>query len=224
MDGNGRWAQRQELPRIRGHQQGAKTVRVITEECARIGIEQLTLYCLSSENWKRPEDELEFLMFLLSQYMIDERETMMENNIRLQIIGRRDRIPAEVQQEMDKSLEMTAGNTGTCLCLAINYGGRAEIVDATRTIAQKVFEGQLEPGQISEELVSAHLYTAGMSDPDLLIRTAGEMRISNYLLWQISYAEMWVTQKMWPEFAISDFHDAIVDFSNRSRRFGGLNS
>ena len=224
MDGNGRWAQRQELPRIRGHQQGAKTVRVITEECARIGIEQLTLYCLSSENWKRPEDELEFLMFLLSQYMIDERETMMENNIRLQIIGRRDRIPAEVQQEMDKSLEMTAGNTGTCLCLAINYGGRAEIVDATRTIAQKVFEGQLEPGQISEELVSAHLYTAGMTDPDLLIRTAGEMRISNYLLWQISYAEMWVTQKMWPEFAISDFHDAIVDFSNRSRRFGGLNS
>ena len=224
MDGNGRWAQRQELPRIRGHQQGAKTVRVITEECARIGIEQLTLYCLSSENWKRPEDELEFLMFLLSQYMIDERETMMENNIRLQIIGRRDRIPAEVQREMDKSLEMTAGNTGTCLCLAINYGGRAEIVDATRTIAQKVFEGQLEPGQISEELVSAHLYTAGMTDPDLLIRTAGEMRISNYLLWQISYAEMWVTQKMWPEFAISDFHDAIVDFSNRSRRFGGLNS
>ena len=125
---------------------------------------------------------------------------------------------------MDKSLEMTAGNTGTCLCLAINYGGRAEIVDATRTIAQKVVEGQLKPDDISEELVSAHLYTAGMSDPDLLIRTAGEMRISNYLLWQISYAEMWVTQKMWPEFAIADFHDAIVDFSNRSRRFGGLNS
>ena len=224
MDGNGRWAQRQELPRIRGHQQGAKTVRVITEECARIGIEQLTLYCLSSENWKRPEDELEFLMFLLSQYMIDERETMMENNIRLQIIGRRERIPADVQKEMDKSLEMTAGNTGTCLCLAINYGGRAEIVDATRTIAQKVVQGQLKSADISEELVSAHLYTAGMSDPDLLIRTAGEMRISNYLLWQISYAEMWVTQKMWPEFAISDFHEAIVDFSNRSRRFGGLNS
>ena len=224
MDGNGRWAQRQELPRVRGHQQGAKTVRVITEECARIGIEQLTLYCLSSENWKRPEDELEFLMFLLSQYMIDERETMMENNIRLQIIGRRERIPADVQKEMDKSLEMTAGNTGTCLCLAINYGGRAEIVDATRTIAQKVVEGQLKSQDISEELVSAHLYTAGMSDPDLLIRTAGEMRISNYLLWQISYAEMWVTQKMWPEFSIADFHDAIADFSNRNRRFGGLNS
>ncbi len=224
MDGNGRWAQRQELPRIRGHQQGAKTVRVITEECARIGIEQLTLYCLSSENWKRPEDELEFLMFLLSQYMIDERETMMENNIRLQIIGRRERIPADVQKEMDKSLEMTAGNTGTCLCLAINYGGRAEIVDATRKITQKVVSGELNADDISEELVSAHLYTAGMSDPDLLIRTAGEMRISNYLLWQISYAEMWVTQRMWPEFAIADFHEAIIDFSNRSRRFGGLNT
>jgi len=224
MDGNGRWAQAQELPRIRGHQQGAKTVRVITEECARIGIEQLTLYCLSSENWKRPEDELEFLMFLLSEYMIQERETMMANNIRLQIIGRRERIPTEVQTEMDKSLAMTAGNTGTCLCLAINYGGRAEIVDAIQKISQKVADDKLNPEDISEELVSNHLYTAGMSDPDLLIRTAGEMRISNYLLWQISYAEMWVTQKMWPEFGISDFHDAINDFSKRNRRFGGLNT
>ena len=223
MDGNGRWAQAQELPRIRGHQQGAKTVRLITEECARIGIEQVTLYCLSSENWKRPEDELEFLMFLLSEYMIQERETMMENNIRLQIIGRRERIPEDVQKEMDKSLEMTASNTGTCLCLAINYGGRAEIVDAIQKISQKVSDEQLKPDDVSEELVSNHLYTAGMSDPDLLIRTAGEMRISNYLLWQISYAEMWVTQKMWPEFGISDFHDAISDFSKRNRRFGGLN-
>jgi undecaprenyl diphosphate synthase len=224
MDGNGRWAQRQELPRIRGHQQGAKTVRVITEQCAQIGIEQLTLYCLSSENWKRPEDELEFLMFLLSQYMIQERETMMENNIRLQIIGRRERIPADVQLEMDKSLEMTAGNSGTCLCLAINYGGRAEIVDAIRRICEKVERKEITPEDVSEALVSEHLYTAGMSDPDLLIRTAGEMRISNYLLWQISYAEMWVTEKMWPEFTIADFHDAIRDFSKRNRRFGGLNA
>ena len=167
MDGNGRWAQRQELPRIRGHQQGAKTVRVITEECARIGIEQLTLYCLSSENWKRPEDELEFLMFLLSQYMIDERETMMENNIRLRIIGKRERIPAEVQTEIDRSLEMTAKNTGTCLCLAINYGGRAEIVDAIQKISSKAISGELEVGNITEDIVSQHLYTAGMSDPDL---------------------------------------------------------
>lgn len=224
MDGNGRWAEQQSLPRIRGHEQGARTVRLISEECARIGIEQLTLYCLSSENWKRPADELEFLMFLLSEYMIQERETMMENNIRLQIIGRRDRIPGDVQAEMDKSLEMTAGNTGTCLCLAINYGGRAEIVDAIQKISSKVKSGQMELDEITEEVVSRHLYTAGMSDPDLLIRTAGEMRISNYLLWQISYAEMWVTRKMWPAFDVADFHQAILDFSKRNRRFGGLNS
>ncbi len=223
MDGNGRWAQNQDLPRIRGHQRGAKTVRTITEECTRLGIEQLTLYCLSSENWKRPQDELEFLMFLLQQYMIEERETMLENNIRLEIIGRRERIPEEVQHEMDKTVEMTAGNTGCCLCLAINYGGRAEIVDAVQTIAREVESGTLKPDQIDEALVSKHLYTAGMSDPDLLIRTAGEMRISNYLLWQISYAELWVTSKMWPEFSIADFYDSIRDFSKRNRRFGGLN-
>jgi undecaprenyl diphosphate synthase len=223
MDGNGRWAQNQDLPRIRGHQRGAKTVRTITEECTRLGIEQLTLYCLSSENWKRPEDELEFLMFLLQQYMIEERETLLENNIRLEIIGRRERIPAEVQHEMDKTVEMTANNTGCCLCLAINYGGRAEIVDAIQTIAREVKSGTLAPDEIDETLVSQHLYTAGMSDPDLLIRTAGEMRISNYLLWQISYAELWVTSKMWPEFSISDFYDSIRDFSKRNRRFGGLN-
>jgi undecaprenyl diphosphate synthase len=224
MDGNGRWAERQSKPRIHGHQQGAKTVRLITEECARINVQQLTLYCLSSENWKRPQDELEFLMFLLSEYMIQERETMMENNIRLKIIGRRERIPADVQLEMDKSLEMTSTNTGTCLCLAINYGGRAEIVDAIKNICRKVDQNELNPEDVSESIVSDHLYTAGMSDPDLLIRTAGEMRISNYLLWQISYAEMWVTEKMWPEFGISDFHQSIRDFSKRNRRFGGLNT
>ena len=224
MDGNGRWAQNQDQPRINGHRQGAERVRLITEECSRINIEQLTLYCLSSENWKRPQDELDFLMFLLTAYLTEEREMMMKNNIRLQIIGRRDRIPDAVQQEMDKSLEMTAGNTGTCLCLAINYGARGEIVDAIRTISQKIATGDLRIDDITESLVSDHLYTAGMSDPDLLIRTAGEMRISNYLLWQISYAEMWITEKMWPEFGIEDFHQAIRDFSKRNRRFGGLNT
>ena len=223
MDGNGRWAQRQDLPRIRGHQRGAKTVRRITEECARLDIEQLTLYCLSSENWKRPAEELEFLMFLLSEYLVEERDTMMKNNIRLQIIGQRNRIPDDVQKEMDRSIELTSGNTGCCLCLAINYGGRAEIVDAVRKIGSRIADGVLAVGEINERLVSDSLYTAGMTDPDLLVRTAGEMRISNYLLWQISYAEMWVTQRMWPEFSIADFHDAIRDFSQRSRRFGGLN-
>ena len=223
MDGNGRWAQQQSLPRIRGHQQGATQVRLVTEQCTRIGIEQLTLYCLSSENWKRPQEELEFLMFLLSQYMIEERQTMIDNNIRLKIIGSRDRIPADVQKEMDISLDLTAANTGTTLCLAINYGGRAEIVDAVRRISAEVLAGSIDAKSIDEELVSNRLYTAGMSDPDLLIRTAGEMRISNYLLWQISYSEMWVTKKMWPEFCEADLMDAIIDFSKRTRRFGGLN-
>ena len=222
MDGNGRWAQQQSLPRIRGHQQGANQVRIVTELCAKLGIEQLTLYCLSSENWKRPQEELEFLMFLLTQYMIDERQTMADNNIRLAIIGSRDRIPADVQKEMDKSLELTANNTGCCLCLAINYGGRAEIVDAVKQISSKVKSGEIEEDAIDEALVSEHLYTAGMSDPDLLIRTAGEMRISNYLLWQISYSEMWITQKCWPEFGEADLLQAATDFSKRKRRFGGL--
>lgn len=224
MDGNGRWAQAQGKPRVHGHQQGAKTVRSITEECARLGIGQLTLYCLSSENWKRPADELEFLMFLLSEYLVQERETMMQNNIRLQIIGQRDRIPDNVQAEMDRSLEMTAGNTGTCLCLAINYGGRAEIVDAVRKIGQQLLDQKISLDDVNEQLVTDNLYTAGMTDPDLLIRTASEMRVSNYLLWQISYAEIWVTEKMWPEFDIAEFHQAIRDFSRRNRRFGGLTS
>ena len=222
MDGNGRWAQQQGQPRIVGHQNGATTVRKITEETARLGIDQLTLYCLSSENWKRPADELEFLMQLLSQYLIDERETLMENDIRLKIIGRRERIPAKVQAEMDRTVEMTAGNGGSTLCLAINYGARGEIVDAFRKIGQQIEDGSLKLGDISEDLISQNLYTAGMSDPDLLVRTAGERRISNYLLWQISYAEIWVTEKFWPDFAVEDLHEAISDYSRRTRRFGGL--
>ncbi len=224
MDGNGRWAQQQNLPRIRGHEKGAETVRRVTEACGALGVEQLTLYCLSSENWKRPQDELEFLMLLLSQYLISERETLMNNDLRLEIIGRRDRLPPEVLAEMDKTIEMTRNNKGSCLCLAINYGGRAEIVDAVRKIGSEIQQGTLQVDDIDETVVSDRLYTAGMSDPDLLIRTAGEMRISNYLLWQISYAELWVTDKLWPQFSVDDFKQAIRDYSRRSRRFGGLNS
>jgi len=223
MDGNGRWAQERSQPRIKGHQQGAETVRLMTEECARLGIGQLTLYCLSSENWKRPELELEFLMHLLSLYLVNERDTLNRNNVRLQIIGRRDRIPKEVIVEMDRSIEVTSGNTGLTLCLAINYGGRAEIVDAIRSISRRVKEEDLDVEAIDEQMVSEHLYTAGMNDPDLMIRTAGEMRISNYLLWQLSYSELWVTQKHWPEFSIDDLQAAILDYSKRRRRFGGLN-
>lgn len=224
MDGNGRWAQRQGLPRVEGHRRGVASVRRTTEECARLKIEQLTLYCLSSENWKRPQQELDFLMHLLEQYMIEERSTIMDENIRVAIIGRRNGIPDAVLAEMDKTIAISATNTGTRLCLAINYGARGEIVDAVRRIASEVLLGKFEPQDINEETISQHLYTAGMPDPDLLIRTAGEMRISNYLLWQISYAELWVTEKCWPEFEIADLHRAITDFARRDRRFGGLNN
>lgn len=222
MDGNGRWAQRQHLPRIEGHRRGVASVRLVVEEAARIGLEQVTLYCLSSENWKRPPQELEFLMHLLEQYMIEERSTIMRQNIRVAVIGRREGIPEGTLLEMDKTIQMTAANTGTLLCLAINYGARGEIADAVREIAQDVRAGTLSPTDIDEELISQRLYTAGMADPDLLIRTAGELRISNFLLWQISYAELWVTPRCWPEFDAGDLHQAIRDFASRDRKFGGL--
>jgi len=223
MDGNGRWAERQDLPRIEGHRRGVASVRRTVEECARLNIGQLTLYCLSSENWKRPQEELDFLMHLLEQYMIEERSTIMEQDIVVRTIGRRAGIPDRVQREMDKTIEMSAKNSGTCLCLAINYGGRAELLDAVRGIAMDVRDGSLDPNALTEDDISSHLYTQGMVDPDLLIRTAGEMRVSNFLLWQISYAELWVTDKCWPEFYEPDLHQAIRDFASRERRFGGLN-
>ncbi|HEX3657929.1 MAG TPA: isoprenyl transferase [Pirellulales bacterium] len=223
MDGNGRWAQQRGLPRIEGHRRGVASVRRSSEESARLGIGQLTLYCLSSENWKRPQRELDFLMHLLEQYLVEERKTLAEENIRLQVIGRREGIPASVQREMDKTIELSSQHTGMCLCLAINYGARGELADAVRAIAQEVQAGRLDPEAVSEQTIGEHLYTAGMPDPDLLIRTAGEMRISNFLLWQISYAELWVTQRCWPEFCEADLHDAIRQFASRDRRFGGLN-
>jgi undecaprenyl diphosphate synthase len=223
MDGNGRWAQQRGLPRIEGHRRGVASVRRSSEESARLGIGQLTLYCLSSENWKRPRRELDFLMHLLEQYMIEERKTLADENIRLNVIGRRDGIPASVQREMDKTIELSSRHTGMCLCLAINYGARGELADAVRSIAQEARAGRLDPDSVSEQTIAEHLYTAGMPDPDLLIRTAGEMRISNFLLWQISYAELWVTPRCWPEFCEADLHDAIRQFASRDRRFGGLN-
>jgi undecaprenyl diphosphate synthase len=222
MDGNGRWAQRQNLPRIEGHRRGVTSVRKTVEECARLGVEQLTLYCLSSENWKRPPEELEFLMHLLEQYMIEERGTIMAQNVVVDIIGRRPGIPPQVLAEMDRTIELSAANTGTRLCLAINYGGRAEVVDAVRAIAEKVAAGQLSPQAITEQTIAEHLYTAGRPDPDLLIRTAGEMRVSNFLLWQISYAELWVTPRCWPEFRTEDLHEALRAYAHRDRRFGGI--
>ncbi|MGB6042408.1 MAG: polyprenyl diphosphate synthase, partial [Pirellulales bacterium] len=178
--------------------------------------------CLSSENWKRPQEEVDFLMHLLEQYMIEERSTIMDNNVQVCTIGRREGIPDRVQRETERTIEISRSNTGTRLCLAINYGGRTELLDAVRGIAEDVRAGQLDPAEISEETIGERLYTAGMPDPDLLIRTGGEMRISNYLLWQISYAEIWVTDRCWPEFAEPDLHAAIRDYASRERRFGGL--
>lgn len=222
MDGNGRWAQRQGLPRIEGHRHGVEAVRRVTEECAGLGLEQLTLYCLSSENWKRPQQELEFLLHLLQQYMIEQRGTIREHNIRVCVIGRREGIPEDVWREVDKSVALSQSNTGLRVCLAINYGARQELVDAVRSIARLVKAESLRPDAIGEETLAAHLYTAGMREPDLLIRTAGEMRLSNFLLWQISYAEIWVTDRCWPEFDEELLRQAIRDYAARDRRFGGL--
>ncbi|MGE3809253.1 MAG: isoprenyl transferase [Gemmataceae bacterium] len=222
MDGNGRWARQRGLPRVEGHRRGVKSVRATIEECCRLGIGQLTLYCLSVENWKRPKTELDFLMTLLSKYLIDERPEIMDQNIRFTVIGRREGLPAKVLREIDESLRVSANNTGMVLTLAINYGGRTELVDAVRAIARQVKDGKLDPDNIEEDTIEGSLYTAGMPDPDLLIRTAGEMRVSNYLLWQISYAELWVTEKCWPDFDAAALHEAFRDFAQRERRFGGL--
>jgi len=222
MDGNGRWAQQRGLARIEGHARGAHSVRTTVEECCRLGIGQLTLYCLSSENWKRPRTELDFLMTLLEQYLIEERREILDQNIRFSTIGRRSDLPDNVLREIDENIRLSQDNTGMALCLAINYGGRTELIDAVRGVARQVCEGTLTLDGIDEAVISNALYTAGMADPDLLIRTAGEMRISNFLLWQISYSELWVTEKCWPDFDAPTLHQALRDYAARQRRFGGI--
>ena len=222
MDGNGRWARARGLPRVEGHRRGVGTVRRIVEESALLGIGQLTLYCFSSENWKRPQRELNLLMHLLRQYVIEERSEIMRQGLRFCTIGRADGLSAEVVREIEKTVDFSRENSGMRLCLALNYGSRSEIVDAVRRIADEVRAGSLNCDDIDDETVSSHLDTAGMDDPDLLIRTAGEMRVSNFLLWQISYAELWVTAKCWPEFETRDLYQALGDFASRDRRYGGL--
>jgi len=222
MDGNGRWAKQRGLPRIEGHARGAHSVRAAVEECCRLGIGQLTLYCLSSENWKRPRTELDFLMTLLEQYLIEERREILDQNIRFATIGRRSDLPDNVLREIDENIRLSQDNTGMCLCLAINYGARTELIDAVRDVACQVREGKLALDAIDEAVISNSLYTAGMPDPDLLIRTAGEMRVSNFLLWQISYAELWVTDLCWPDFDRATLHQALQDYAGRERRFGGI--
>ena len=224
MDGNGRWAKRRGWPRIRGHEAGAKAVRTIVTHCARLGVEVLTLFSFSTENWKRPGDEVEFLMELYVRYLIAERATIMDNNVRFLHVGRREGLPTSVLEEMDRTVTMSRGNTGLKLCLALNYGSRDEIVDAVRGIAREVRAGRVDPDDITEAFFSNSLYTADLPDPDLLIRTANERRVSNFLLWQISYAEIHVCETLWPDFSPNDLNEAIKDFAGRERRFGGVDS
>ena len=223
MDGNGRWAGRRSLKRFLGHQQGAKSVQLVTETASRIGLPWLTLYAFSLENnLRRPRAEVNFLMRLLKSYLESNVQRMMDNNVRIRYIGRTHELPPEVQEKMRWAAETTAKNTGTTLTLALNYGGRSEIVDAFRGLAEEMARKRLNPERITEEDIHRHLYTAHMPDPDLLIRTSGEMRISNYLLWQIAYTEIYVTERLWPDFRGIHLLEAIADFQRRERRFGGI--
>lgn len=222
MDGNGRWAKERGWIRIKGHEQGAQSVQECLDACLEAGVEYLTLYAFSSENWKRPKLEVQGLMTLLEHYLGNKVEEMNKNEIRFNAIGRLSELPPAVQRRLQKAIAATARNNKLTLTLALNYGARAEIVDATKAIAQKVQQGMLSLEKINEETISNHLYTTGMPDPDLFIRTSGEYRISNFLLWQLSYTEICVVSKFWPDFKKADLLAAIEDFKKRERRFGGV--
>jgi undecaprenyl diphosphate synthase len=216
MDGNGRWAVRKGLPRIAGHKRGAETVRRITEECRKLGVPVLTLYAFSDENWGRPKEEVGFLMDMLSSFLKAEIGTMKENGIRFRTIGRTERLPASVRSWIERAKAETAGNMRMILNLALSYGGRGEILEAMKRMAAAGVKAE----EATEEILSSHLDTAGLPDPDLIIRTSGELRISNFLLWQAAYAELYFTEVLWPDFSEDDLHAALVDYQSRQRRFG----
>jgi undecaprenyl diphosphate synthase len=222
MDGNGRWAKQRHLPRIEGHRQGAESARVIIRTAGDLGINYLTLYAFSAENWNRPKDEVDTLMKYLINYLKSETPDLNKNNVRLEAIGQIYRLPENVQEQLRKSIQTLSKNNGLTLVLALSYGGRTEIVEGVRAIAEKVRRGVLEPADITEQTVSQHLWTRAMPDPDLLIRTSGEMRVSNFLLWQISYAEFVITPTLWPDFRKPQFYAALEEYAKRHRRFGGV--
>ena len=223
MDGNGRWAHERGLPRIEGHRRGAESVRQVVRACGELGVEYLTLYAFSIENWNRPKAEVSALMRLLEFYLKQEIPELNKNNVRLAAIGRIHELPQSAQRQLEKSMDVLKKNTGLTLVLALSYGGRAEIVDAMRSIAREVKAGRLDVADVDEKVISRHLYTRVIPDPDLLIRTSGEMRVSNFLLWQISYAEMYVTETLWPDFRKPQLLGALEDYSKRHRRFGLVN-
>ena len=222
MDGNGRWARERGLPRTEGHRRGADSVRKVVEACGELGVEFLTLYAFSSENWKRPKREVDALMRLLQQFLKSKTPEMLKQNVRLQAIGRLHDLPAECQAELHRSITKTADNTGLTLILALSYGGREEIIDGVKSLLESVEKGHLDKAMIDGEVFSKHLYTRYYPDPDLLIRTSGELRLSNFLLWQMSYTEFYVTEKLWPDFGREELLEALRAFGGRSRRFGGV--
>ena len=220
MDGNGRWAKHRGLPRIRGHEEGGRRVEEIIRVAPSLGVKHLTLYAFSKENWQRPKPEIDFLMGLLSDYLDRRLEDMKKNNLVFSAIGRLEDLPSAIQKKIERNMRESRSNTGLHLTFAFSYSSRLEIADACRKIAAKVADRKLSLDQINEQTVSDHLYTAGTPDPDLLVRTSGEMRISNFLLWQISYAELYVTKKFWPEFTAEEFEKAVLAYRRRERRFG----
>ncbi len=222
MDGNGRWARQRGLPRIEGHRQGAESARTIIRAAGELGIKYLTLYAFSVENWNRPKDEVDALMKYLIHYLKTETSELNKNNVRLEVIGQIYRLPENVQEQLKKTIHALSKNNGLTLIMALSYGGRTEIVDAVRGIAEKVKQGKLDPADINEQVFEQHLYTHNFPDPDLLIRTSGEMRVSNFLLWQISYAELVITPTLWPDFRKPQLYDALEEYARRHRRFGGI--
>jgi undecaprenyl diphosphate synthase len=222
MDGNGRWAKQRSLPRIEGHRHGAESVRAVVRAAGEIGIKYLTLYAFSVENWSRPKEEVDTLMKYLDRYLRNEIGELQKNNVRLEVIGQIYRLPEFVQEQLRKTTAALANNKGLTLVLALSYGGRTEIVEAVRSIATKVKQGKIDAAEINEDVFAQHLYTKNMPDPDLLIRTSGEMRISNFLLWQISYTELVVTPTLWPDFRKAQFFEALEEYTRRHRRFGSV--
>ena len=222
MDGNGRWASERGLPRLKGHERGAESVRAVTEECVALGVDFLTLYAFSTENWKRPDDEVSGLWLLLEHFLAQELPVMMKNGVRLRTIGRTHELPASTQKALADAIATTAGNPATTLILALNYSSRTELADAARSLCVDAAKGQLDPSTVSPEVLASRLYTSEYPDPDLLIRTSGELRLSNFLLWQLSYAEVVITPKLWPDFGKEDLRASISEFQKRQRRFGGL--
>ncbi len=220
MDGNGRWAEERKRPRLFGHKAGVKSVRTVVETAREIGVRHLTLYAFSTENWSRPSLEVKGLMSLLKSYLQSEQKTMLENDIRLKCIGQHDRLPSDVRKVMEKVIAATSHCSSMTLNLALSYGSRAEIVRGVRLLAEKCVQDELNVDQLSEEMISAHLYTAGQPDPDMFIRTGGEKRLSNFLLWQLSYAELYFSEKKWPDFGRDEFIEAVASFGRRQRRFG----